>query len=272
MSAPLDINPSTHRIAEPERIATPRPLNPDRLDRSLRLSTVHVDYGHVSALRGINLEVHQGEAVALLGRNGAGKSTLMRAVSRLVRLKSGSIHYEGTELTALAPHEVASVGIAHVPEGRRLFGTMTVLDNILLGSARGERRQLRAAAADLLDAFGIANRAHARAAELSGGQQQMVAIARGVIGDPTLLLLDEPSLGLSPLLVTQTTELLAKIRAERPHMSVLIAEQNAAIALELADRAYVLENGRVVHEARADGIDSNYLLDAYLGRRADQPT
>ncbi|HSI80330.1 MAG TPA: ABC transporter ATP-binding protein [Solirubrobacterales bacterium] len=219
--------------------------------------------GQANAVNDVSLDVHPGEAVSILGANGAGKTTLLRIISGLLGARGGSVRFGGTELLSLPPHRIARSGIAHVPEGRQIFVRQTVAENLRLGAMESEHREQRLA--ELLDVFPILReKLRQPAGELSGGQQQMLAIARGLMSSPSLLLLDEPSLGLSPKLVDEVTELLGRLRAELG-LTVLLVEQNAAVAAGVADRAYVLRRGEVVlEEPAADLLGSDDVLSAYL--------
>lgn len=218
--------------------------------------------GKVDVLHGISVEVARGEAVAILGANGAGKTTLLRVISGLLPAR-GSVRLAGTELLGLAPHRIARSGLAHVPEGRRILVRQTVAENLRLGAMGSDRREARLA--ELLDVFPVLReKLDQRAGELSGGQQQMLAIARGLMSSPALVMLDEPSLGLSPKLVDEVSALLHGLRSELG-LTLLLVEQNAAVAAEVADRAYVLRRGEVALEQHAaELIGSEDVLSAYL--------
>ena len=231
---------------------------------ALTVSDLRVGYtGKVDVLHGVSLEVSEREAVAILGANGAGKSTLLRAISGLLRPRTGTIAFSGEEISGRAPHLIARAGIAHVPEGREIFVRQSVAENLRLGA-------MGAADADdrlggLLEVFPVLDEKLDQAAgELSGGQQQMLAIARGLMSSPKLLMLDEPSLGLSPKLVDEVTGLLERIRSELG-VTVLLVEQNAAVAAGVADRAYVMRRGRIALEEKAEALlGSEDVLSAYL--------
>ena len=232
----------------------------------LELKSVDAGYGTFQALFGVNLEVKAGEAVGVIGPNGAGKTTLMRVISGLIRPTKGSIGMEGTDVLATAPHRIVGLGIAHVPEGRQLFPTMTVRENLELGAAG---RDARARRADTLEWVfrlfpRLAERTRQLAGTLSGGEQQMCAIGRGLMARPRLLMLDEPSLGLAPVVVKQIFEVLAQIN--RDGTTILLVEQNVARALGLAHRGYVLENGRIALSGTRDALlASGHIKQAYLG-------
>jgi branched-chain amino acid transport system ATP-binding protein len=234
----------------------------------LRLEGLAVRYGSVQALSGIDLEVRQGEVVALLGSNGAGKSTTLRAISRLVNASSGRILWRGADLAPLATERTVRLGIGHCPEGRRVLARQSVASNLELGAWL--RRDRAAIAADLERCYGLfprlAERRQQLAGSLSGGEQQMLAIARALMGRPTLLLLDEPSLGLAPKLVGEVMQALAQLHQEG--LTMLLVEQNAQAALEIADRGYVLEAGQLTLQgAAADLLNDPSLRAAYLGER-----
>jgi branched-chain amino acid transport system ATP-binding protein len=232
----------------------------------LELRGLEAAYGDVPALSGVTLRVGEGEIVALLGPNGAGKSTLLGCVSGLVRPRAGSISWEGKNLLTIAPHLIVESGLAVVPEGRRLFGSMTVEDNLELGAfsprARAARRESLARVFALFPDLRARRRQVVRA--LSGGQQQMVAVGRALMASPRLLMLDEPSLGIAPQLVRAILDALVEIN--RAGVTILLVEQNVRAALTLAHRAYILEGGRVVGEgAGADLLGDPHVRRAYLG-------
>jgi branched-chain amino acid transport system ATP-binding protein len=233
----------------------------------LELDNVTAAYGKVQALNGVSLRVEEQEIVALLGANGAGKSTTMRTISGLIAPQSGSLRFSGQDITGMRPEKIVRLGIAHVPEGRRVFPGLSVRENILLGASN--RKLTRAEMeGDLERMFGIfpvlREFADALGWRLSGGQQQMVAIARGLMARPRLLLLDEPSLGLAPLIVRQVFKVIADIRSQGT--TVLLVEQNAHMALSVADRGYVLETGTLVTEGKpAQLLDNEDIRAAYLG-------
>jgi branched-chain amino acid transport system ATP-binding protein len=236
----------------------------------LELEDVVAAYGKVEALRGLTLRVDEGEIIALLGANGAGKSTTLRAISGLLRPQSGALRFEGRSLAKLSPEAIVRLGIAHVPEGRRIFPGLTVRENIVLGGSNRPRSARREIEADVERMFGIFPEirpfSEALGWTLSGGQQQMVAIARGLMSRPRLLLLDEPSLGLAPLIVQQVFKVIADIR--RNGTTVLLVEQNAHMALSIADRGYVLETGKLVIEGQPAQLWNNEeVRAAYLGGR-----
>lgn len=236
----------------------------------LELKSVVVRYGEVEAVDGVSLVVEAGEVVTLLGSNGAGKSTTLRAISGLAKPVSGDILFEGQSIVGLKPEEIVCRGIAHVPEGRRVFPGLSVRENIMLGASnrRGlKTSQIRREADEMFDLFPDIRRfADALGWTLSGGQQQMVAVARGLMAKPRILLLDEPSLGLAPVIVQAVFAIIAEIR--RRGTTVLLVEQNARMGLSVADRGYVLETGKLVLSGDPTQLWSNEeIRAAYLGGR-----
>jgi branched-chain amino acid transport system ATP-binding protein len=232
----------------------------------LQVSSVAADYGDVRALWDISLRVNSGEIVALVGPNGAGKTTLMRTIAGLHRPAAGTIQLDEAPLHTMAPHRIVERGLILVPEGRHLFGDMTVLENLLVGAyssrARRERQQTLRRVYEIFPL--LRERRQQLAATLSGGQQQMLAVGRALMGLPRLLLLDEPSLGLAPIVVRDIFDVIAAVN--RAGITVLLVEQNAHLALELADRAYILEQGRVVGEGRGrELLHDKQVQRAYLG-------
>ena len=239
----------------------------------LELRGIESFYGEIRALHGISIDVGEGEIVALLGANGAGKSTTLKTISNLIKPRAGSVHFAGNALAGKEPEDIVALGIAHVPEGRHIFPGLTVLDNIRLGATprKAKRAQIDA---DIEEALGIFPKLRTLGSRLgwtlSGGEQQMLAIARGLMAKPKLLLLDEPSLGLAPLIVADVMETIARIA--RQGTTVLLVEQNAFLALQIANRAYVLENGRVVLTGAAkDLLASEEMRRAYLGSTLKKP-
>ncbi|KAA0111049.1 ABC transporter ATP-binding protein [Methylobacterium sp. P1-11] len=223
-------------------------------------------YGHVTALKGLTIDVREGQLVALVGANGAGKSTTLRAISGLVPPRSGAIRFAGRDIAGVEPRRILAAGIAHCPEGRRVFPQMTVAENLAMGAYL--RRDRAAVAADLTRIYGefprLAERRDQAAGTLSGGEQQMLAIGRALMGRPKLVLFDEPSLGLAPNIVERMFAVIGAIRDAGT--TVLLVEQNAFAALELCDYAYLLETGRIVLEGRGqDLIADPHVRDAYLG-------
>ena len=233
----------------------------------LELHDVVARYGAVEALHGIALEVGEGEIVSLLGANGAGKSTTLKAISGLLRPAAGDIRFDGRSLVGRDPEDVVALGIAHVPEGRRIFPGLTVADNLRLGATprRARRAEIERDVDEVLGIFPVLRTLAGKLGwTLSGGEQQMLAIARGLMARPRLLLLDEPSLGLAPLVVKDVMETIARIA--RDGTTVLLVEQNAHLALQIAQRAYVLETGRVALSGAASELLTNEeMRRAYLG-------
>jgi branched-chain amino acid transport system ATP-binding protein len=224
-------------------------------------------YGAVEALHGISLDVGEGEIVSLLGANGAGKSTTLKTISRVIAPSSGTIRFDGRSLDGLDPEDVVALGIAHVPEGRRIFPGLSVIDNLRLGATprRARRAEVERDVDEVLGVFPALRGLVSKLGwTLSGGEQQMLAIARGLMSKPRLLLLDEPSLGLAPLIVTSVMETI--VRIARDGTTVLLVEQNAHLALQIATRAYVLETGRVALSGPASELlKSDEMRRAYLG-------
>ena len=232
----------------------------------LRIDTIEVGYGDLTAVRDVSLEVREGEVVALIVANGAGKTTTLRALSGLLPLRRGRIELDGQRLDGLGPAEVTARGIAHVPEGRQLFPTMTVRENLELGARTRAARTARPRTLDRV--FELFPRLREREAQLagtlSGGEQQMCAIGRGLMACPRLLVLDEPSLGLAPVLVKAIFEDLARINGQG--LTVLLVEQNVLRSLQLAHRGYVIENGRTtLTGGRDELLASGHIKQAYLG-------
>ena len=231
----------------------------------LRVDGLHVYYDAIHALQGVSFRVDKGEMVTLLGANGAGKSTTLKTISALLRARSGTIELEGDRLNALPPHAIVRRGIAHVPEGRRVFPRLSVLENLQTGAYS---QSGGASAADLERVFGLfprlKERIRQKAGTLSGGEQQMLAIGRGLMARPKMLLLDEPSMGLAPILVEQIFAIVQAINKEG--VTILLVEQNAAMALAICHRGYVLETGKIILEGTATELSGNdRVREAYLG-------
>ena len=231
----------------------------------LEVAALRAGYGAIEVLRGVDLTVGTGEIVALLGSNGAGKSTLNNNVSGLYRPRGGSIRFDGEEITGASSMRIVEAGLVQVPEGRRVFPTLSVRDNLELGSYRRGKPNRAANLERVLETFPrLRERLSQSAGTLSGGEQQMLAIGRGLMGEPRLLILDEPSLGLSPLLVEEMFGLIGQLN--RQGLAILLVEQNARAALETADVGYVLETGEIVHSGPADTlIHDPKLIATYLG-------
>ena len=233
----------------------------------LEVKDLSVNYGEIEALRGVSFTIDEGAVVALLGSNGAGKSTTLRAISGLVAPRTGSIVFDGKSIAGLSPRAIVKLGVAHVPEGRRIFPGLTVCENIMLGASNGNASAaaIRREADSMFDLFpAIKPFADALGWTLSGGQLQMVAIARGLMAKPRLLLLDEPSLGLAPIVVQAVFQIVAEI--QRRGTTVLLVEQNAHMALKAANWGYVLETGRLALGGDPETLWSDERIrDAYLG-------
>jgi len=232
----------------------------------LRLEGVEAAYGDLVAVRDVSLEVRRGEAVALIGANGAGKTTTLRAISGLLPVRRGAIEFDGERLNGLGSAQIVARGIAHVPEGRQLFPTMSVIENLELGCRSRAAREARGSTLEwVFDLFPrLRERRRQSAGTLSGGEQQMRAIGRGLMARPTLLMLDEPSLGLAPVMVRAIFEILERINREG--VTILLVEQNVLRSLELCNRGYVLENGRISLEGPGRALLlSPHIKQAYLG-------
>lgn len=231
-----------------------------------KISDLEVSYGSIAAIKGISLEVKRGEIVTILGSNGAGKTTTMRAISRLIKTKSGSMLFKDHELTRLPAHKVVSLGISHSPEGRRVFNILTVEENLFLGAYTKSSvdQEVLKWVYDLFPR--LKERKSQLAGTLSGGEQQMLAIGRALMSKPELLLLDEPSLGIAPILVKAIFSQIKKIA--QTGVTVLLVEQNARAALKLANRGYVLEVGKIVHSGPSEELlSSKRIQEAYLGKQ-----
>lgn len=231
----------------------------------LNVKDLHVSYKGIKALRGVSLNVEEGEMVALIGSNGAGKSTLLNALSNVVKRKSGEIVFNGRETKGANPHAVSRRGLLHVPEGRQVLGDMSVYENLQVGQIALGGRKTRYTLEHVYELFPVLEeRRNQIAGTMSGGQQQMLAIGRALMGGPELLLLDEPSLGLSPLITDQVFDALTKLNAEG--LTVLLVEQNAHRALDATSRAYVLDRGLITHEGSSQEIaDDPRIIESYLG-------
>jgi branched-chain amino acid transport system ATP-binding protein len=241
-------------------------IKPANSTQLLEVKGLSVNYGGIQALQNVDLIVNTGEVVTLVGANGAGKSTILRAISRLVKLRSGQIYYNGRDITRCPVYKVVRLGIAHAPEGRRMLSRQTVLDNLELGAYI--RSNPAAVRADINRQFEIfprlAERRHQLAGTLSGGEQQMLAIARALMSRPKLLLLDEPSLGLAPAIVREIFSIIQNLRSTG--VTILLVEQNANLALQIAARGYVLEAGCITLTGQAsDLLNDQRVRKAYLG-------
>ncbi|MBM4288686.1 MAG: ABC transporter ATP-binding protein [Deltaproteobacteria bacterium] len=233
----------------------------------LTLKSVHSYYGSLHVLKGVSLHVRQGEIVTLLGANGAGKTTTLKTISGLLRPRKGMIEFLGEDISRLGAEQIVQRGIAHVPEGRRVFSTLSVTANLELGAfARSDHKAVKKDLEDLQERFPILReRARQPAGTLSGGEQQVLAMARALMARPKLLLLDEPSMGLAPRLVKQVFEIIARLR--ETGATILLIEQNARVALKVADRGYVMETGSIsLDGTAAELMDHNEVKRAYLGK------
>ncbi len=240
-------------------------MNADNL-RILEIKDLYVNYGGIQALENINLFIHSGEVVTLVGANGAGKTTTLRAISKIVNPRRGEILYNGRNITRRQPHEVVQLGIAHSPEGRRVLARQTVYDNLLLGAyIRSDQAEIKADIQQQFELFPrLSQRRNQLAGTLSGGEQQMLAIARALMSRPKLLLLDEPSLGLAPTIVREIFSIIENLRATG--VTILLVEQNANLALQIADRGYVLEAGCITLSGRSSELMTDERVrKAYLG-------
>ncbi len=232
----------------------------------LEIKDLEVCYGVIRAIKGISFEVNQGEVIALIGANGAGKTTILHTITGLIPAKSGSILFDGKELTKTPPHKIVSMGMAHVPEGRRVFAELSVLENLKLGAyTRKDKTEIAKSLKMVYDRFPrLEERKNQMAGTLSGGEQQMLAMGRALMSNPRIILMDEPSMGLSPLLVSEIFDIIKVI--SEGGTTVLLVEQNAKKALSIADRAYVLETGNITLSGKAsDLINDDSVKKAYLG-------
>lgn len=233
----------------------------------LEVKDLNVYYGNIHALKGISLEVYEGEIISLIGANGAGKTTTLQTISGIIRSKSGSIHYNGEDITKTRAHKILRMGIAQVPEGRQIFANLSVLDNLELGafSIRGSNEEKEAQREQFFDRFPrMRERANQRAGTLSGGEQQMLAMGRAMASRPKLMILDEPSMGLSPIFVKEIFATIKRLNEEG--VTILLVEQNAMMALAISDRAYVLETGKIVMEGNSKELaNDEKVKKAYLG-------
>ena len=235
----------------------------------LQVQDLRVSYGAIEAVKGVSFEVRERELVALIGANGAGKTTTLRTISGIVRARSGRLVYDGQDLSKMAPHRIVAAGVVQSPEGRQIFGQLTVRENLRLGAiSRSDAGEIASDQDRVLEHFPILKeRIAQRAGTLSGGEQQMLAIGRALMARPKLLLLDEPSLGLAPLIVNRIFAVIAELKAA--NVTTLLVEQNARKALAVADRAYVMETGRINFGGTASELAANVdLVHAYLGGAA----
>ena len=232
----------------------------------LKVENIQVYYGMINAIKGVSFEVNEGEIIALIGANGAGKTTILHTITGLVSPKSGHVFFEGKDLTKIPPHKIVYLGMAHVPEGRRIFQQLTVYENLKLGAfSITDKEQIEKNLKYVYMHFPrLAERKNQIAGTLSGGEQQMLAMGRALMSNPKILLMDEPSMGLSPLLVNEIFKIISEV--SKDGTTVLLVEQNAKKALSIADRAYVLETGNIVMEGKASELlDNPRIRAAYLG-------
>lgn len=234
----------------------------------LEVSNLGVNYGVITALHGVSLKVHEGEIVTLIGANGAGKTTTLRAISGLLKIVSGTATYRGEDISKLAPHQIVARGLAHVPEGRMVFANLTVQENLQMGAfLRRDREEIRKDFDFVFEMFPrLKERARQTAGTLSGGEQQMLAIGRALMGRPSFLMLDEPSLGIAPILVRTIFQKVVEINRAQG-ITALVVEQNARLALEVSHYAYVVETGRIILEGPSAEVRQNPdVKKAYLGQ------
>ncbi len=231
----------------------------------LSIQNLHAGYGAIKALRGISFEIEDGQVVSLIGANGAGKSTTLNTISGLIKPNAGKIVFDGVDITGYVPHRIAALGLVQVPEGRQIIANMSVYENLTVGSHLRRDDNADRELASIFEQFPrLAERKSQKAGLLSGGEQQMLAVGRALMMQPRLLMLDEPSMGLAPLLVNQVFDLIASIKAQR--IPILLVEQNARKALEIADYAYVLERGVIVkHGIAAELREDADVIESYLG-------
>jgi branched-chain amino acid transport system ATP-binding protein len=235
----------------------------------LEINNLYSGYNKIKVLEDINIKVPDGQIIVVIGRNGAGKSTLLNTISGLVKIKSGSILMDGEKIPS-APHKIVASGITQIPEGRRIFPSLTIEENLIMGGYLATGSEISSRKEEVYSTFPILKeRYHQQAGTLSGGEQQMLAMGRGMMANPKIMLLDEPSLGLAPLIFAQVFDLVKKLNQER-NMTIVLVEQNAAIALGMADYAYVLEDGKIVIEGMGcDLIADPKVRAAYLGGSPD---
>ncbi len=232
----------------------------------LEVKDLKVNYGMIQAIKGVSFHVEQGEVIALIGANGAGKTTILHTITGLLSPKEGSVTFEGTDITKIPPHKIVSMGMAHVPEGRRVFSHLTVLQNLKMGAyTRKDKAEMQETLEMVYERFPrLKERENQVAGTLSGGEQQMLAMGRALMSHPKIILMDEPSMGLSPIYVNEIFEIIQEV--SKTGTTVLLVEQNAKKALSIADRAYVLETGNIALEGKAsDLLNNDDIKKAYLG-------
>ena len=232
----------------------------------LKVTDLNVYYGVIQAIKGVSFEVNEGEVIALIGANGAGKTTILHTITGLVEAKSGKVEFEGKDITRMPGHKIVSLGMAHVPEGRRVFSDLTVLENLKMGAyTQKDKGVINETLKMIYKRFpGLEERKNQQAGTLSGGEQQMLAMGRALMSQPKIILMDEPSMGLSPIFVNEIFDIIQEVSAAGT--TVLLVEQNAKKALGIADRAYVLETGKIALEGAAkDLLNNDSVKKAYLG-------
>jgi len=237
----------------------------------LEIKDLNVFYGSIHALQGISFNVNEGEIVTLIGANGAGKSTTLRSISGIVKARSGEINFCGKKINSVPAHKIVKMGLSQVPEGRQIFPNLTVMENLMMGAyTRKDGNEIKSSLEEVMERFPrLRERSKQLAGTLSGGEQQMVAIGRGLMSKPALLILDEPSMGLSPVLVEEIFSIIKKIHQQG--VTVLLVEQNAFMALQVANRAYVLETGRIIFSGKAADIQADpRVRKAYLGESDEE--
>ena len=232
----------------------------------LEVKDLEVYYGVIQAIKGVSFQVNQGEVIALIGANGAGKTTILHTITGLLSPKRGSVMFEGKEITKVPAHKIVSMGMAHVPEGRRVFAELSVYENLKMGAyTRKDKKEIEESLANVYKRFPrLEERKNQMAGTLSGGEQQMLAMGRALMSKPKIILMDEPSMGLSPIMVNEIFDIIRAV--SEGGTTVLLVEQNAKKALGIADRAYVLENGKIVLEGKAEELlENDSIKKAYLG-------
>ena len=232
----------------------------------LTVENLNVYYGMIHALKGLSFHVEEGEIVALIGANGAGKTTTLQTISGILQAKSGSVNFQGKEITSVSGNQIVKLGMSHVPEGRRMFSNLTVYENLMMGAyTRKDKKQIAETLDKVYERFPrLQERTRQLAGTLSGGEQQMLAMGRALMAQPRIILMDEPSMGLSPLFVNEIFNIITEVNKQG--VTILLVEQNAKKALSIANRAYVLETGRIVNEGDAHALlDDESIKKAYLG-------
>ena len=232
----------------------------------LEIKDLEVYYGMIQAIKGVSFDVNEGEVIALIGANGAGKTTILHTITGLLNAKKGSVWFEGKDITKVPAHKIVSMGMAHVPEGRRVFANLTVLQNLKMGAyTRKDKNEIEQTLDNIYKRFPrLKERQNQLAGTLSGGEQQMLAMGRALMSKPKIILMDEPSMGLSPIFVNEIFDIIQEV--SKSGTTVLLVEQNAKKALSIADRAYVLETGKIVLEGKAsDLLNNDSIKKAYLG-------